>query len=244
MTLFSIGSDEWLATAIGRPAFRLVINGDGKPAAEIGAALKAAPSFAYAKIPTDRIAAVQALQAEGFGIVDTNLIFRAPAAPIAAAAPEAIRAARPEDRPAVGDVAARSFRFSRFHLDPAFPTALANRIKREWVENYFAGKRGDAMVVAESEGRMVGFLQALRHDSALIIDLVAVSSEAARRGLARRMIAYLATGMDGTVPDSLLVGTQAANIASCRLYEALGFRLESSAYVMHRHQPANGYPTA
>jgi ribosomal protein S18 acetylase RimI-like enzyme len=36
-------------------------------------------------------------------------------------------------------------------------------------------------------------------------------------------------------PAAIVVGTQAANIPSVRLYESLGFRLRSSQYVLHHH---------
>jgi ribosomal protein S18 acetylase RimI-like enzyme len=141
------------------------------------------------------------------------------------------------DCAAVRKVAEASFRFSRFHLDPKIPNDVADRIKGDWAENYFRGARGDGMVVAELDGEVAGFLQLLWSGPKLVIDLIAVAPHAARRGLARGMISFAWTKGTGDErgPSSMLVGTQAVNIPSCRLYEGLGFRLSAASIVMHHH---------
>ena len=51
-------------------------------------------------------------------------------------------------------IAQRDFSVSRFHLDPQIPDEVARTIKRDWVDNFFAGARGDRMLVVErSRGR-------------------------------------------------------------------------------------------
>ena len=136
----------------------------------------------------------------------------------------------------MGAIAARSFRTSRFHLDPSIPNETADRIKAAWAENYFAGHRGDLMLIAEQDGEVAGFLQALRgSNDTLVIDLLAVAEAAARRGLARAMIERLAAEARGQQASALRVGTQAANLPSCRLYESLGFRLTAAETVLHFH---------
>jgi ribosomal protein S18 acetylase RimI-like enzyme len=125
------------------------------------------------------------------------------------------------------------------------PTLIANKIKASWASNFFDGARGDAMVIAEAEGHIVGFLQLLRaRAGALTIDLIAVAGEHARRGMASAMIDFAwRNGIgDGERPSLLRVGTQAANIGSCRLYESLGFRMCASAVVLHHHGTGGPYP--
>ena len=77
---------------------------------------------------------------------------------------------------------------SRFHLDPRIPRETAHRIKARWAENYFTGERGDAMVVARRGSETAGFLQLLRGDAVLVIDLIAVDARHQRRNLASAMI--------------------------------------------------------
>jgi ribosomal protein S18 acetylase RimI-like enzyme len=153
-----------------------------------------------------------------------------------------VRLARAGDREAVASLAGRAFRFSRFHLDPAIPRGLADRVKAGWAANFFAGARGDAMVVAEQDGAVAGFLLLLRGPSdGVTIDLIAVAPESARQGLARAMIGFAAQGAGGARPKGWRVGTQAANIASVRLYESLGFRLSQAQFVLHHHGRGGPY---
>jgi len=135
---------------------------------------------------------------------------------------------------AVGGIAERSFVHDRFHRDPAIPLAAANAVKRSWALNYFAGKRGDWMVVVCRDGRPVGFLQLLRSQTDdLVIDLIAVDRDYRRGGIARAMIAFAVANCRGD--GRLVVGTQVANVASVRLYENIGFRLDAAHYVLHHH---------
>lgn len=118
------------------------------------------------------------------------------------------------------------------------PQATADAIKRAWAGNFFEGRRGDGMLVAEHEGRLAGFLQLLwGNDACLVIDLIGVDPAFQGRGIGRGMILHAArhgTGC-GPVPRSMQVGTQAANTPSVRLYESLGFRLASAQHVLHYH---------
>jgi ribosomal protein S18 acetylase RimI-like enzyme len=169
-------------------------------------------------------------------VVDTALTFDAEG--VSAPGDDSrIRFARPDDEKEVRALAGSAFQYSRFHLDPAIPAALAHRIKSEWAGNWFRGARGDGMIVAEDAGRVAGFLQLLWRGERLVIDLVAVDPASRARGLARAMIGCAAkrgTG-DARRPAAITVGTQAANIPSVRLYESLGFRLRGSQYVLHHH---------
>lgn len=98
------------------------------------------------------------------------------------------------------------------------------------------------MVVAELEGKIVGFLQLLwAPRDELVVDLVAVDAAARGNGLAREMIEYAAlhgTG-GGRRAAGMRAGTQAANIPSVRLYEGMGFRLASAECVLHYHARAS-----
>jgi len=177
------------------------------------------------------------LQAIGFRVVDMGLTLDATRP---AGEPEgAARFAAAGDRAAVEGIAGTAFRYSRFHLDPLLPRSLADAVKAAWAGNWFLGARGDGMVVAEDpHGVVAGFLQ-LRWNAGerLVIDLVAVRPDCARRGLARQMIGFAwanGTG-DHRRPRGMIVGTQAANIASMRFYESLGFRLCAAKFVLHHH---------
>lgn len=231
---FRLEKDPWLSGVLERPAWRVTEASGGASLAE----LKAGGSqFATARLPATDTQGAGELEAFGFRIVDAALTFdidvvRAPERDVH------VRFARAGDAAAVEAIAGSGFRFSRFHLDPAIPEALAHRIKAAWAGNWFRGARGDGMVVAEDSGRVAGFLLLLwGRDHRLVIDLIAVDSASRGRGLAGAMIGFTARNGTGDArrPAGLLVGTQAANVPSVRLYESLGFRLRDSQFVLHHH---------
>jgi ribosomal protein S18 acetylase RimI-like enzyme len=190
-------------------------------------------SFVYARLQCDRTVESILLQDAGFRVVDVNLTL---VKKISASFPAAleIREAVPEDEEAVAGIAGSAYHFSRFHLDPAFQKTDADTLKREWVRNFFRGKRGDKLFVALREGRPAGFLLALKQSQACVIDLIAVSQDFQRSGIGTALIAACECAFPGAAEIS--AGTQAANIASMRLYERLGFRLRNSQFILHWHK--------
>jgi len=242
-SLVAATEDPWLGTLLGRPALRITKGQSLDAHRAVVRRLTSERVFATAKVPTRDVGRVVELQDLGFRVVDTALIFTRGAW---SGTPErGPRYARPEDRDAVTAIAERAFLYSRFHLDPAIPKAVADRIKAAWAENYFCGARGDAMVTVEIGSQLAGFLQLLRgSNGVLIIDLIAVDPVHARKGLGRSMITFaMSNGLgDGKKPASIVVGTQAANVPSVNLYEGLGFRLNSAQLVLHHHGTGQAYP--
>jgi ribosomal protein S18 acetylase RimI-like enzyme len=217
----SLRPDPWLGALLERPCFT-AIGDDGV------AELPRGSHFITARLPATSIAAAHRLQDQGFRVIDAALSF-AGTVNSGREASGGIREAVAADRERVGEIAATSFRYSRFHLDPEIAPATAARIKREWAENFFLGKRGDAMIVAIVDEHVAG--------GRWIIDLIAVGEAFRGLGLAEQMIRHAARNKRAS---ELIVGTQAANTASVRLYERLGLRLTGAHFVLHRHGREKG----
>ncbi len=252
-------TDHWLAGLLRRDAYNLHVdselirlvrkreyNKSDSDNLPILFKRRSQPAFAAAKVPTTNLAACHFLEEQGFRLVDTNVTFwkTASAEPQQSVGDKIIfRRAEPDDREAVVDIARRSFRYSRFHLDPVIPDELANEIKATWAENFFNGQRGDEMVVSVADGKICGFALLLAAPKpAFTIDLIAVDPDLQRRGAAAGMIhfaekLFLDRSPDITLPRVFFVGTQLANQPSIALYEKLGFRMTSSQYVFHYHNP-------
>lgn len=220
--------DAWLTGLFGRPVSRVEPGGD--------VSSLPSPGFAYAKVQAADIAEVSRLEAAGFRVVDVNMTFSrgggdapAPVAPIVRVDAATV--------PDVLDIAGSCFRYSRFHLDPRVDAALAGRIKREWVRSYAEGRRGHSLWAALDGGKPAGFLAVLTTESGgkrqAVIDLIGVATANQGRGLGRDLTRFFIREFAGC--DELLVGTQAANAPSMRLYESCGFRVSRAAYVLHRH---------
>lgn len=223
-----VTADAWLSGELGVPAFHL--NGSADDAR---AHLPQHRSFVDAKVPARDIAAVHALLDLGFRPVDVNVTLDRPRAGIEEARAAGVGFAERADAEAVAAIAAASLRTSRFHLDPLVADDVADRLKGSWARGFFAGTRGDWMVVARAGGRAIGFLQLLSRPDALVIDLIAVHADHRGAGLGRAMIGF-ASEACGDQP-LVRVGTQVANVDSLRFYEALGFTIVRTEHVLHRH---------
>lgn len=251
-------ADSWLTDILQRDVYRLVIEG------ELAEQLKdnslqwsdwiaqkpGSPIFVYTKIATNALAAVKLIEQWGFNLIDTNIVLDKSILAAANSSEQAqtynlqpstshppqstVRFATPTDETQIVAVARENFVYSRFHLDSAIPRQVADTIKAEWVRNYFLGKRGQQMVVAEVEGRIAGFLQLLYGpDQTLVIDLIAVDNAQRRKAIASDMIAFAEANCGEF--NQIRVGTQLANIPSLRLYEKIGFRVTEAHYVFHYH---------
>lgn len=229
----SLKKDGWLTEKLGRPVWKVESNSDGESLAMLEST---EPLFAYAKVNIADIANLWSLTGRGFRVVDVALTFEGTV--VSSTNNATCRFASPADRERVTRIADTTFRYSRFHLDPLLAKEIANAIKSEWVANYFRGKRGDGLVVAERDHRVVGFLQLLwEPDNCLLIDLIGVDAGHQGRGIGSDMIRFASrygTG-DQRRPARIKVGTQAANTPSVRLYESLGLRLINAQYVLHYH---------
>ncbi|MDX6769796.1 MAG: GNAT family N-acetyltransferase [Elusimicrobiota bacterium] len=223
-----VTADAWLTGLFGRPVSKV----------DPGADLSSLPAggFAYAKVPVSAVAEVSRLEAAGFRVVDVNMTFSRgrggsppPAAPVARV--DASTAA------AVLDIAGSCFRFSRFHLDPLVDDALAHRIKREWIRSFVEGRRGHSLWAVLDQGKPAGFLAVLTTETGgkkqAVIDLIGVAAASQGRGFGRDLVRFFTREFSSY--DELLVGTQAANAPSMRLYESCGFRAARAAFVLHRH---------
>lgn len=233
--------DAFLSAVMDRSAFWLA----APPSAELlpafrpdcAARLADPRFFATAKATVLDVAGLAALVDAGFRPVDVSLSLARPVR-VDTSGPTLtwggqVRFAWPEDEAEVRRIAAASLTTSRFHLDPRITPELAARVKSEWVGNFFRGMRGQAMAVAEKDGRVAGFLLFIYSGETLVIDLLAVDEPYRRQGAGAAIIAFAEVGLAGF--STLAVGTQAANRGSVRFYESQGLRYTGASYVLHAH---------
>ncbi len=238
-----VREDTWLAERFGHPVFT-VTGADGL--AEHASGQRQATYQARVDVAdTDSVAA---LEGAGMRVVNVTVTLAAdPAGPLPEAGDPAglrpgasveVREADPQRDEALLDVAGRSFRYSRFHLDSQVDRAVADRIKRDWVWSYLNGLRGDELLVAVRDGEPVGFLCALPREDAgrrvRVIDLIGVAPEAQRSGAGRALVRAFHERAAGRC-DSVEVGTQAANVPAIAFYERLGYVAARCSYDLHMH---------
>lgn len=196
-----------------------------------------------ASLPGTDLSSVSLLQGAGFRVVDYALAvrharlqhasFQLPDLPV--------REATPDDRAGVLEIAGTGFSFGRYHTDPQFPRALANRRYVRWVDAALAGADPDAVVlVTGPAGRPSGFMYAGLAGSVARLHLAGVAPEfcggPTSVGLYVGAIKAL-RDRGARVAESAV---SAANIAVINLYAGLGFRFSAPRVVMHRHFGALG----
>ena len=220
--------DRWLAERLGRAALWWDAGDD--PAAVADAARERAPAMAQARVATHDVATVALLQDAGFRVVDVTVTMTGP--PVARwDAGVEVGDATAQDVPGLLEIAERHYGVSRFHLDPRLSTAVAGAIKRDWLQAYVDGERGDQLLAARAGGRAIGFLARIRRaDGADVIDLIAVAPEHRGAGVGVALVAALAPS-----GGRIEAGTQASNSRAVQFYERLGFSFSASAYVLHLH---------
>jgi len=225
-----VKSDIWLSSLLGRETFHLSGN-----FSNLNLEVFPQRAFLDAKAGVENVEATTQLQNCGFRLIDTNVQLIRAAKPFRDYS-NRCRFATPSDENAIRSIARSSFSRTRFHLDPLIPTETANLIKEEWAANYFKGSRGEWMVVAEEDNKIVAFLQLLKkNQSTLVIDLIAVDQSSQRRGYAGAMISFAYNFCTSNEPE-MIVGTQISNINSLGVYINLGFRITSAQYVFHWHK--------
>jgi ribosomal protein S18 acetylase RimI-like enzyme len=228
-----IREDSWLSERFGHPVFSVTgADGLAEHAAHQGVATY------QARIAASDVGSVAALEASGMRVVNMTLTLTAdPSAPLPQGGLD-VRDVEPERDRALLDVAARSFRHTRFHLDPDVPRAVADRIKRDWVGSYLNGLRGERLLVAVRDDEPVGFLAVLERDDGDrrvgVIDLVGVAPEARGLGAGRSLVRAFHEQAPGRW-DAVEVGTQAANTAATAFYERLGYVAMRTEYDLHMH---------
>ncbi len=235
----SVNEDRWLSDIFGHAVFRVIVPRDAESihADELRKhARLQSPAMYYAKVGTSQVAVLKQLEAAGMNVVDVNVTLSrsSDALTLSSRSRCVVKEALPADEAAVCAIARECFRYSRFHLDPDTPNELADQVKHDWVRNYFRGQRGDRLFVAWRDGRPAGFLQALNTGKTALIDLIGVSSQFQRCGLASSLLQSFGDYYQDR-SDVFQVGTQVTNIASLRLYQKYGFEVSDSNYVLHMH---------
>jgi ribosomal protein S18 acetylase RimI-like enzyme len=138
-----------------------------------------------------------------------------------------------DDFQGVMSIANGSFKSDRFHNDPRISKSFANRIKMDWLKDNLSQCRETITYIFTSPGtkNILGFNSMVIKDNSIVIDLIAVSSEFRRLGVATALISAskklaLNRGL------LLTVGTQKNNTAN-DLYLKNGFTLKESIFVSH-----------
>lgn len=248
----------WDSEQLGMPAARLdylISNGPYLQGSAIKRALadcvllfcdKEGIRHLSARADASDLSSIHVLEEKGFIQVDGILTFALqldgtrPGLP--AHSPIKIRIATAADAEAAAELAGKAYIYDRFHSDPAIPVERSDRLHANWLRNSCSGKAADAVVLAEENGRLLGFVtcklnrDTKEHLGKLIgtIVLVATAKEASRRGIGRMTTMASLDWFREQGTAIVEVGTQLRNLPASRLYERCGFKLVGSCVSLRK----------
>lgn len=198
-----------------------------------------------ARIDAADLTTAHVLERHGFITVDGILTFSRDAqgtSPPSVASDLEIRESQRGDLDSIKDIARSSYSHDRFHSDPRIPGPVADELHATWLENCCLGKAADAVIVALSNGSVLGFASCkIDHETGQhlgltvgSIGLVATVAEARRKGIARALTSGSLAWFRDQSADVVEVGTQLSNIPASRLYAACGFDIVASHLTMRK----------
>jgi len=148
-----------------------------------------------------------------------------------------VRTPAPEDRLRLIEIAGTAFRFGRYHADPRFPRALADRRYRAWVEGALADRSEQTrLFVTGPVGQPVGFLHVVIVERVADLRLAGVDpDDAGIAGPELFLGALKQLALEGV--ERVTARLSAANTSAINLYASMSFRFHEPQLVFHRGEP-------
>ena len=124
---------------------------------------------------------------------------------------------------------------SRFIKDKFIPRSFKIKYRSEWVRNFFRKKRGDYLLVAEKNNKILGFILILKKKKTFNIDLVAAGKKYRKKKVASSLINFINNKIMKN-KDKIVAGTQIDNLIAIKMYKKLGFiRKKNKTFCYHIH---------
>jgi dTDP-4-amino-4,6-dideoxy-D-galactose acyltransferase len=141
--------------------------------------------------------------------------------------------AREEDFSALRTIAREGHRDTRFYFDEHFDRAKCDLLYETWIENSFKGY-AQAVLVAEVEGKAVGYITCHLDREQSQIGVVGVAAGYQGAGLGTKLVQHFLAWSIREGARKANVVTQGRNVAAQRLYQRNGFVTASFQLWYHR----------
>ncbi len=221
----------WDSEQFGFPAARLDHLHAETPsgvAALVASAKSQGVRHLTARVPSDDLATINALEENAFHLLDGILTFELDLALANPPPPANVRLFQPPDLSVLLEIARTAYVFDRFHADSSVAPHVADSIHATWVRNSCSGKAADAVIVAEHPQTQdaAAYVTCKLDGASGVIVLVATAPDARGLGLARAATHGALAYFKEQGCTRARVGTQIRNTPASRLYESCGFRLQ------------------
>jgi len=199
-----------------------------------------------ARVDASDLSSLHVLEEAGFLTVDGILTFALDLkehSPVKPVNDFNIRLANADDATEAAVLARTAYVYDRFHADPFIDRELADELHADWVRNSCNDKAADAVLIAEDENGLLGFVTCkltgdmgcdLPKSSRGTIVLVASTPQARGRGIGYSLTMAALEWFRGSGCETVEVGTQLSNITASRLYQKCGFRLRATSVSLRR----------
>lgn len=150
-----------------------------------------------------------------------------------------LRLAQPNDRGTIEAMAAESFRNGRYHADPLFPRALADKRYRDWIRKALTAEDGgDRVYVMGEPGSITGFFHVTVEENISDLRLAAIAPEL--KGTLLGFDLYVSTlhCLKKLGVRRVVTSISATNTAVLNVYAMLGFSFSAPEMVFHWHGDA------
>jgi len=145
------------------------------------------------------------------------------------------RNAKKKDIKQIVNIAKENSSKSRFTIDKLIPLKFKKKYRSEWIKNFFRKKRGDYLLVAERNKKILGFILILKTKNQFVIDLVVSGKKYRKKKVATSLINYINNKIMKRM-DKIIAGTQIENLVAIKMYEKLGFiRKKKETFCYHIH---------
>jgi len=197
------------------------------------------------RVDSSDLSSLHAFEEAGFITVDGILTFACDLSvhhPAPAGGDFTIRQATADDAAETGELACHAYEFDRFHSDPFIDSQRADELHATWVRNSCNGVAADAVLLAEDESGILGFVtcalnrKSQKGSKGLVgtIVLVATAARAQGRGVGRAVTMAAVEWFRAQGCTEVEVGTQMRNITASRLYQKCGFTLVGSSISLRK----------
>ena len=145
------------------------------------------------------------------------------------------REAQKKDIPQLKKICLEDTSNSRFFNDLSLPLKFRKIYRAEWILNFFKKKRGDILIVAYKNKKIIGFILMLKKSFGLQIDLIVSSKNYQNKKVGTSLINYVNNNFLKK-NNIIKAGTQLDNINANRIYKKLGFiKKKDTSHVYHIH---------
>lgn len=131
------------------------------------------------------------------------------------------------------DLAIQAGICSRFKGDSRIPEKKFVDLYRLWIRKSVNRQMADAVLVARQSGNIVGMVTVVEKNGRGSIGLLAVNGDMRGKTLGVALVWAAQAWARGKGLRFAQVVTQGENIASCKLYEKCGYRIEKVEYFYH-----------